>query len=94
MKSDKKSASRWIVLFLLSAAFMGSFAARMIWSPFIASASAELGISAAQAGLFISMFYIGYMITQLPGGILADRLGVKFVLSISVLVTGLFTFLV
>ncbi|MBK5244210.1 MAG: MFS transporter [Eubacteriaceae bacterium] len=94
MENEKKKVSKWLVLILLTAAFMGSFAARMIWSPFIASASTELGIQAAQAGLFVSMFYIGYMITQLPGGILADRFGVKYVLSISVLITGVFTLLV
>ena len=93
MSTNNKSL-RWLILLLLFASFMGSFAARMIWSPFIGTASEEFGISAAQAGLFVSMFYIGYMVTQLPGGILADRLGVKYVLSISVLITGVFTLLV
>lgn len=94
MNDETRKGSRWLILFLLFAAFMGSFAARMIWSPFIASASEELGINAAQAGLFVSMFYIGYMVTQLPGGILADRLGVKYVLTISVMITGIFTLLI
>ncbi|NTW72219.1 MAG: MFS transporter [Eubacteriaceae bacterium] len=93
MENQKSNSVKWILLILLTAAFMGSFAARMLWSPFISLASADLGIDATQAGLFMSMFYIGYMITQLPGGILADRYGVKYVLSISVFVTGLFTLL-
>lgn len=94
MENEKSGGSKWLLLILLTASFMGSFAARFLWSPFISAASADLGIKATQAGLFISVFYIGYMITQLPGGILADKFGVKYVLSISVFVTGLFTLLV
>ncbi len=79
------------MLVLLTAAFAVSFTARVIWSPFIEPASIEYDINPGQAGLFISMFYIGYMITQLPGGMLADKLGVKYVLSGSVFITALFT---
>lgn len=81
----------WLLLIILTSAFAISFIARVIWSPFIEPASIEFGIQPAQAGLFISLFYIGYMVTQLPGGMLADKFGVKYVLSGSVLVTALFT---
>lgn len=93
MESEKTGSFKWFILILLTAAFMGSFAARVLWAPFIGVASTDLGIDPTQAGLFMSVFYIGYMITQLPGGILADKFGVKYVLSISVFITGLFTLL-
>ncbi|XP_064549131.1 putative inorganic phosphate cotransporter [Drosophila montana] len=42
-------------------------------------------------GLVLGSFYIGYLITHLPGGILADELGAKWVLGISLLVSALST---
>jgi MFS family permease len=54
-------------------------------------ASRELGLTAAQAGGFMSAFFLGYLLTQLPGGMLADRLGTRKVLLISLLFMGIFT---
>ncbi|XP_030569765.1 putative inorganic phosphate cotransporter isoform X1 [Drosophila novamexicana] len=42
-------------------------------------------------GLVLGSFYIGYLITHLPGGILADEFGAKWVLGISLLISGLAT---
>jgi len=39
----------------------------------------------------MSAFYIGYVITQIPAGVLADRLGVRAILTSSLLVLGLST---
>lgn len=54
--------------------------------------SSEFGLSAAEAGAYMSAFYAGYLITQIPGGMLADRFGVKFVMALSLLIGGLATF--
>ncbi len=51
----------------------------------------DLGLTNAQAGLFMNAFYFGYFITQLPGGVLADRFGAKLVLAASLFISGLAT---
>jgi len=45
--------------------------------------SEELGLSVGQAGLIVSMQYIGYTVAVLIGGILADRYGKILILKIS-----------
>lgn len=72
-------------------AFFCSFVDRLIWPPVIPVAASELGLTAAQAGGFMSAFFFGYLVTQLPGGILADRLGTRKILLASLLGMGLFT---
>lgn len=41
----------------------------------------------------MSIFFLGYLLTQIPGGILADRLGIRRVFAGSLLIMGIFTFL-
>lgn len=38
-------------------------------------------------GIILSAFYIGYVMTQIPGGFLADKFGGKYILSLGVLLT-------
>jgi MFS family permease len=45
----------------------------------------------SQAGAFMSAFYLGYIATQIPAGILADRFGVRFVLGCSLILEGVAT---
>jgi MFS family permease len=45
-------------------------------------------------GLILSSFYWGYIVTQLPGGRLAEVFGPKHVLSVSLLGTALVTMFV
>ncbi|KAH8413264.1 hypothetical protein KR009_009278, partial [Drosophila setifemur] len=42
-------------------------------------------------GFILGCFYIGYIITHIPGGILADKFGGKWTLSLGILATALFT---
>ncbi|UWP58484.1 MFS transporter [Ruminococcus gauvreauii] len=84
-----KDSRRWLLLLLMLAAFAVTFMTRFVWSPLNTTVTEELGLSNVAAGSFMSAFFIGYVITQIPGGTLADRFGVKYVLSAGVLVTGL-----
>ncbi|MBA4496454.1 MFS transporter [Paenactinomyces guangxiensis] len=79
------------VLFIVWTAFLLSFVDRLSWPPVIPIASHDLGISAAQAGGYMTAFYIGYVCTQLPGGLLTDRFGYRKVLLSSFLIMGVFT---
>lgn len=43
--------------------------------------------------MILSSFYIGYMLTHIPGGILAERFGGKYTLGLGILSTAAFTVL-
>lgn len=53
----------------------------------------ELGWTPERQGLVLSAFFIGYLLTQVLGGRLADRYGAKLVLGSAVLIWSFFTFL-
>ncbi|KAH8298054.1 hypothetical protein KR018_005265, partial [Drosophila ironensis] len=44
-------------------------------------------------GLILSSFYIGYIVTHIPGGLLAEKFGGKWTLGIGILSTAVFTML-
>ncbi|MBU2702966.1 MFS family permease [Sporomusaceae bacterium BoRhaA] len=72
-------------------AFTLSFVDRLAWPPIMPLASKKLGLSAKQAGSYMTAFYTGYILTQIPGGLLTDRFGYRKVLLSSFLLMGLFT---
>jgi|GEM_PF-93265 len=84
---------RWVILGLVLAAFGMSIADRLNWATIIPIAVPALKMSMTKAGALMSAFYIGYVITQLPGGFLADRFGPRVVLGTALLLGGLFTML-
>ncbi|WP_035314782.1 MFS transporter [Brochothrix campestris] len=51
----------------------------------------ELTLSATQTGWVLSAFFLGYALMQIPGGILADKIGAKVVLVAAVLMWSIFT---
>ncbi|MEJ8546745.1 MFS transporter [Brevibacillus borstelensis] len=79
------------VLLIVWMAFLFSFVDRLSWPPIMPLASQDLGLSKAEAGSYMTAFYIGYVITQLPGGLLTDRFGYRKVLLGSFFIMGLFT---
>lgn len=44
-------------------------------------------------GLILSSFYIGYIVTHIPGGLLAEKFGGKWTLGLGILSTAAFTML-
>lgn len=42
-------------------------------------------------GIILSSFFWGYVITHLPGGVLAEKFGGKYTLGLGILSTALFT---
>jgi len=43
--------------------------------------------------LILSSFYIGYIVTHIPGGLLAEKFGGKWTLGLGILSTAVFTML-
>lgn len=82
---------KWLTLFAVTLAFSYTFLCRFIFSPLIPDISAEFSLNATQAGLYMSAFFAGYLITQVPGGIMADKLQPKYILIICTLLNGVTT---
>ncbi|XP_063916931.1 sialin-like isoform X1 [Zophobas morio] len=48
--------------------------------------------TSTQQGLILSSFYWGYVVTHIPGGMIAERFGGKYSLGLGILCTAIFTF--
>jgi ACS family hexuronate transporter-like MFS transporter len=80
---------KWMVLVLAVSCYLMGFMVRFTWPPMIAVAAPDLGIDMARAGMYMSAFYIGYVLTHIPAGILADRFGIRYLLFGAMLLEGL-----
>lgn len=61
-----------------------------------ASSSHHAGVyhwTEEQQGWILSSFYIGYVLTHVPGGVIAEKYGGKWTLSLGILSTAIFTIL-
>ena len=47
----------------------------------------------SQQGIILGMFFYGYVLTQVPGGRLAEIVGGKWLMGVGVLITAIFTLL-
>jgi len=81
---NKIGRNKWLALFSVTLAYSFAFLTRYIWSPVMSTVGAEFRISSTQMGLYMTAFMVGYLIMQIPGGILADRLQPKYLLMVTV----------
>jgi MFS transporter, ACS family, hexuronate transporter len=82
---------RWVILAMMVGCFVFTFFVRFTWPPLIPVVVPVLGMKMTQAGAYMSAFYLGYVITQIPAGILADRFGVRIILAVSLIIEGIST---
>ncbi len=64
---------------------------RVVISLTIIPMGAELGWSQTEKGIILGSFYAAYMLTQIYGGALSDRIGGKTVLGVGLIVWSIFT---
>ncbi len=88
----KKTNVRWAVAVVLALSFMAMFMGRTVFSVSGKSIMEQYGWTSAQFGYASTAFFIGYMITMVPSGSIADKYGATKVLIISLLLSGVFTF--
>ena len=91
MSEQKSSSTKWLALIAATLAFTFTFISRFTWAPLMNTVMGEFNINAAQAGLYMTAFFIGYCITQLPGGIMADKLQPKVILIVCTLLAAVCT---
>lgn len=81
----------WYIIFLSSAAFFLSYFSRITWS--IVSAYSSLKPTIPEDSLIFSLFFLGYVIVQLPSGILSDMLSPRIITVLSLTSLSLSLFL-
>lgn len=87
MSSDLKNSiprSYWVKLVIIF--FLGwvvIYAGRSVLSPLVGELQTEFGLTKAETGGIMSLFFLAYTLFQIPSGILGDKVGRK-----RVLVTG------
>ncbi|QZN97405.1 MFS transporter [Symbiopectobacterium purcellii] len=81
------------IFVLVYACYLLSFFSRLLINPIIPTISVDLGLTKAQMGGFMSAFYLGYVLTNLPGGLLTDKLGYRKVILGTLLALGVSTLL-
>ncbi|WP_244292947.1 MFS transporter [[Micrococcus luteus] ATCC 49442] len=86
----RQSPYRWVVLTLAWAAFTMTSVDRATWGPAAGSVGEDLGVAVAGLGLFATTYYIGYVLSNLFGGFLADWLGGRLIVGSSILLSGSF----
>lgn len=83
---------RWVVLFIAWLSFLFSFMDRLTWANVQVSAGQALGLSVVQLGVFVTAFYVGYVICNAVGGVMSDVIGGRATLTVSMLSLGVSTF--
>ena len=91
---ETMSAYRWVILFVAWLAFLVSFIDLLTWANVALSVGGSLGLPVAALGIFVTAFYVGYVICNALGGIASDRIGGRATLaiSLSLLAAGTFVF--
>ncbi len=79
---------------LLWVANMIQLGLRYSWGIALPQASTQLELSGLESGIIASSFYIGYVFTGIPSGILVDKLGAKHVTLLALVGVGLLSFLI
>nr|WP_157683300.1 MFS transporter [Microlunatus soli]SDS35225.1 Sugar phosphate permease [Microlunatus soli] len=64
---------------------------RLIMTIALPHVGAAFHLDHTQQGLIISAFFFAYAFSQLPGGILADRFGTRFMIAAAMIIWSLFT---
>lgn len=71
--------------------FAVSWIPRTTYSPLIPEMTSALHLTYTQAGLLMTGFWVGYVVTQLPSGFISDRIGVKRTFVGGLVLIGIFS---
>ncbi len=90
----KPTKFRWVVLAIIFITYTINYADRTnigIALPFIQN---EFHISNFEAGAVASFFFLGYAISQIPAGLALGKLGLRAIVSLSIIGFSFFTYLI
>lgn len=83
---------RWFMLFVCFLTFLISFIDRLTWANVAVPVSGSLGLPIAALGIFVTAFYVGYVVCNALGGLASDRFGGRVTLTTSMVALGCCTF--
>lgn len=86
---EKSNAS---LIFTLMAGYSMIYMDKNMISTAIIPIAKEFHLDAGQTGMIMSLFFLGYSLMQIPGGWLADKIGSKKVLILSLTIISIFSF--
>ncbi len=89
----KEDRYRYVILAVAFFGFMTTWMMRTSYSPIIEEIRGSLVLSYSEAGLVMSLFWIGYSLTQIPSGILSDIIGVRKLSASTLFLAGVFMYL-
>ena len=81
----------YILALLLFLAWVLGGMDRMVMNFAVVGIGEEFNLSATQMGMVMSAFFIGYVLMQIPGGMMADKFGPRKILLVIITVWSLFT---
>ncbi|HEV2155393.1 MFS transporter [Bradyrhizobium sp.] len=84
----KTSVTAFVLLYI---AYCISYIDRAAISLALAQIGKDFNLQAADLGIVISAFFLGYAAMQVPGGWLSDRFGSKYVVIVTIVMWSLFT---
>jgi len=80
---EKIKNFRYIVILLSMLIFLISYMDRVNLSVAVLQMQSEFHLTLEEIGLLGSMFFVGYMIFQIPGGICNERYGPRKIMSLA-----------
>ncbi|MFL6554953.1 MAG: MFS transporter, partial [Bacillus sp. (in: firmicutes)] len=90
-KPKKKWKVRYSVLLVLWLCWLFSFLDRMVITIALPFIGKDFNLNGTAQGLLLSIFFAGYALFQIPGGMLSDKFGFRRVMSIAILWWSVFT---
>ncbi len=87
------SPYRWVIMGTAWAAYVISIMDRQAWSNVAASVGGGFGLPVAALGVFVTAFLAGYVVSNAAGGVVADWIGPRRLISFALIPMGVFTFL-
>ncbi|MBI0106943.1 MFS transporter [Lactobacillus sp. W8089] len=84
-QTEKWTGKQIIILIGLWLAFLISFITRLVWATLMPVVNSAMHLSVSQGNDYVTAFYIGYTLTVLPGGILADKIGYRKMVILTVI---------
>lgn len=88
-KKMQRKTLGWIVWGLAAAFYFSDYLARVAPTVMHRSLQIDFGINEAKLSILTSMFYLPYVIMQIPVGLTVDRLSIRGILTVMSLVTAL-----
>ena len=85
------SRTQILILVRVWLTFLISFVMRLSWASFMEIGNEALNFTPQMGTTYLSAFYMGYAIMVLPGGILADRIGYRYTILVSLLAMAVIT---